>query len=191
MVDIHRVMKSRCSRVHLFLGANTSVMSLMMANPYVHRGACASATESTVASSIMACFIEGSIALCPRCHKILRAVLGPTFGKISTLESESLPETCSCFSTLTVLFHPARLRFLVEGGFKGGFNWWYCCVSGFVCAATSCQFRLYQALDHAFKVLRTGFLIFVGRSSGCGGRGRWVQVIISFNPGQLPFVCLY
>ena len=128
MVDIHRVMKSRCSRVHLFLGANTSVMSLMMANPYVHRGACASATESTVASSIMACFIEGSIALCPRCHKILRAVLGPTFGKISTLESESLPETCSCFSTLTVFFHPARLRFLVEGGF----NWWYCCVSGFV-----------------------------------------------------------
>ena len=146
-VDIHRVMKSRCSRVHLFLGANTSVMSLMMANPYVHRGPCASATESTVASSIMARFIEGSIALCPRCHKILRAVLAPTVCKISTLESESLPETCSCFSTLTVLFLPARLRFLVEGGL----NWWYCwgsCCVLLIRANSACTkpwIRLFQS----------------------------------------------
>jgi hypothetical protein len=125
MVVIHFVMKSRCSRVHLFLGANTSVMSLMMANPYVDRGPCASSTESTVESSIMAFFTEGTIELCPRCHKILRAVLAPTVCKISTLESESLPElfkvSTHTFSTFTVFFLPARLRFLVEGGFGSCF----------------------------------------------------------------------
>ena len=125
MIDLHFVMKSRCSRVHRFLGAKTSVMSRTMAKPYSQRGPCASATESTVTLLMICLFIEGSIALCPRCHKMRRAELAE-FCMNSTLESESV-SSCDDASSLTlssftVFLLAWRLRFFVGGSFVATFR---------------------------------------------------------------------